>query len=78
METNANRFGSLSEGIDERKHEAWLRRKILPNSKCYTCKKRPICHFRACKKSHFCPPNLYFFDQMLSKLTDDKNFYTEI
>lgn len=71
MESDRNRFGRLDGSFDERKHDQWLTRIIRKSMKCYTCKKRPMCHYRACQKTKNCPPNLFFYREMLEHLTDN-------
>ena len=63
-----NYYGILGDkaGVDNDKLEQYLTsREITKDSKCYSCKKRPLCHYRNCIKTTNCPLNLLFLDEMI-------------
>lgn len=79
MEKKRNRFGNICNDIDVLKENEWLQmRKINRNSKCAQCIKRPICHNRSCYKMIGCPPHLRYLNEVLEKLSEDREEYIEI
>lgn len=78
MESDRNRFGRLDGMFDVKKHDQWLTRTVSETMKCYACKKRPVCHYRACQKTNNCPPNLFFSREMLEALTENPVNYMTI
>lgn len=78
MESERNQFGRVDGPFDEEKHNQWLARTVCEDMKCYTCKKRPMCHYRACQKTNNCPPNLFFYREILDRLTENPDNYITI
>jgi len=80
LDSEKNYFGILGDnaGIDYNKMELWLSRKILKDSKCYYCKRRPICHQRSCIKSTDCPFNFLFMDDMIEILSNNIQYCKKI
>ena len=70
LEDPRNEFGSLGDELDIDKLNCWLAREITSQSKCYKCKQRPACHFRACRKVESCPPNLYFSNEIIRQMAE--------
>lgn len=78
MEEEKNCFGRVGEIFDNNKHEAWLKRDISSDSKCYLCIKRPICHNKACYKAKGCLPNLTYLENVLDLMSDKSKNYVVI
>lgn len=79
LDNNENYFGIIGENFDEQKHEKWLKtRTITKDSKCYLCKKRPICHNRQCYKAQNCLVNFLYMDKVLEVMADKKQYYEVI
>jgi uncharacterized protein len=78
LEDSDNMFGNVDNLFDSNMHDHWLERNVSEKMRCYTCKKRPICHNRACKKYTTCPPNLLFFDKMLEKMSKNPRYYIQL
>ena len=54
----------------------WMnKRNINENSSCYFCKKRPLCHNRACYKAKKCLPNYSALNLILSQMAEDSENY---
>ena len=72
-------FGTIGKEFDEIKHEEWLRSRLInKDSKCYLCKKRPLCHNRQCYKAQNCLIDYQYFDVILNKMADKEQFYEVI
>lgn len=74
LDEELNDFGKIGEYIDKDKISKWLEVEISKTSKCYHCKRRPLCHNRACKKNQRCPINFLMFNDMLEMLAEDRKF----
>lgn len=76
LDSNVNYFGKIGENFDAKKHEEWMnKRNINENSSCYFCKKRPLCHNRACYKAKKCLPNYSALNLILSQMAEDSENY---
>lgn len=76
LDEKANWFGVIGQVFDKEKHEAWLNeRAITPESSCYRCKKRPLCHNRQCYKAKKCLLNFMFLDQVLEQMSERNAYY---
>lgn len=76
LDCNINYFGEIGKFFDTKKHEEWMnRRNITENSSCRLCKKRPLCHNRACYKAKKCLPNYAFFYQILNQMAEESANY---
>lgn len=76
LDTKENWFGIIGQALDKEKHEAWLNeRAITPESLCYRCKKRPLCHNRQCHKAKTCSINFMFLDQILEQMSERSEYY---
>lgn len=79
LDSKENYFGIIGENFDEKKHEKWLKaRTFTKDSKCYLCKKRPICHNRQCYKAQNCLINFLYMDKVLEVMADKKQYYKVI
>jgi arylsulfatase regulator Fe-S oxidoreductase len=79
LDNSENYFGIIGENFDEQKHEKWLKtRTITKDSKCYLCKKRPICHNRQCYKAQNCLVNFLYMEKVLEVMADKKQYYEVI
>jgi uncharacterized protein len=80
LDSEENYFGSIGDkmSIDNGKLEKWLSREITKDSKCYYCKRRPICHQRCCIKTTDCPFNFLFLDDMIEILSNNTQFCKKI
>lgn len=79
LEDEENFFGTIGKEFDEIKHEEWLRSRLInKDSKCYLCKKRPLCHNRQCYKAQNCLIDYQYFDVILNKMADKEQFYEVI
>lgn len=79
LDCEDNSFGSIEKDFDIQKHEAWLdRKRINPDSACYLCKKRPLCHNRQCYKAKKCLVNFMFLDQILEQMSEKSDNYNII
>lgn len=76
LDSNVNYFGKIGGNFDAKKHEEWMnKRNINENSSCYFCKKRPLCHNRACYKAKKCLPNYSALNLILSQMAEDSENY---
>lgn len=79
LDSEKNYFGTIGENFDEEKHRKWLSsRTITKDSKCYLCKKRPICHNRLCYKAKNCLVNYRILDTILDEMANKEEVYEVI
>ena len=79
LDCEENSFGSIEKDFDIRKHEEWLHsRRIKPDSACYLCKRRPLCHNRQCYEAKECLSNYMFMDSILECMSEKQDNYNVI